>query len=363
MLNGRPTGIPCAKISDYQDSLPTQIDDEYITRGQEQPAGTPSLNSFFHHSIRLYHVMDDVLTRLRKAKTTAYFDLQKASSGSRINRPVSSVNAIISLLNTILQLDGHLLSWHERLPSHLYFSLDSLQSPNSETPFWVQHQTYSLRSRFLGMRMLLHRQTILFLLQPPERRSWPQNGAQNWPPVFSDCNSDTLVGGSTPFRWQGIPSSVETTLTHLSASICVSSAVLQIEAIDMRLPSSVSGEWWDDLLGKLPTKLDPYLQLQAGPNVDQFFSHSVATFNALCILCGAMALHRQDLIAVVPVLPKAHDMIRRGLRIIRRIAAMGVLKAQQSERFLQKLIRAALRQDEKVCVASRQGDGRKGLRP
>lgn len=248
MLCGRPMGIPYGEFSEYQDLLPRQVDDEYIIRGQEQPANTPSVNSFFHHSVRLYHVMSDVLLRLRNAKTTAYFEMTKASSDMRINRPISNINATISLLNTILQLDGHLLSWHEYLPPHLQFFLHSVVPPNPETPLWIQRQIYNLRSRFLGMRMLLHRQTILFLLQPPERRNWPQNGIQEWPPIFSDCNSDTLVGESTPFRWQGVPSSVETTLTHLSASICVSSAILQVKAIDSQ-SSSRYGEWWGDLNG------------------------------------------------------------------------------------------------------------------
>ena len=249
MLYGRPTGIPYGEFSEYQDLLPREVDDEHISRGHEQPVETPSMNSFFRHSVRLYHVMDDVLLRLRNAKTTAYFDIQKASSGVRINRPVSNVNAIISLLNTILQLDGHLLSWHEYLPPHLQFSLHSVVPQNLETPLWIQRQVHQLRSRFLGMRILLHRQTVLFLLQPPERLNWPQNGIQEWPPLFSDCNSDTLVGGSTPFRRQGTPSPVETTLTHLSANICVSSAILQIEAIDRQLSSKLKGEWWWDLNG------------------------------------------------------------------------------------------------------------------
>ena len=242
-------GIPYGEFSEYQDLLPREVDDRYISRGQEQPTDTPSVHSFFLHSVRLYHVMDNVLLRLRNAKTTAYFDIQKASSDIRINRPVSNINAMLSLLNTILQLDGHLLSWHEYLPPHLQFPLHSVDPPNPETPQWIQRQTHSLRSRFLGMRMLLHRQTILFLLQPPERLNWPQNGIQEWPPLFSDCNSDTRVGGSTLFRRQGVPSPVETTLTHLSANICISSAILQIEVIDRKIPSKLNGEWWWDLNG------------------------------------------------------------------------------------------------------------------
>ena len=238
-------GIPYGEFSDYQDLLPRQIDDQYTALGQPQPNDVPSINSFFRHSVRLFHVMDHVLLRLRNAKTTAYFDLQKASGDLKIQTPVSNVNAMMSLLNTILQLDGHLLSWHEYLPSHLQFDVNALTDSKAMVFPWLQRQLHMLRSRFLGMRMLLHRQTILFLLQPSERRNWPQNGIQEWPPLFSDCYSDSLVGGSTPFRRQGVPSPVEAAVTHLSASICVSSAILQIEGIDMYLHSKVTGDWWD----------------------------------------------------------------------------------------------------------------------
>jgi len=53
---------------------------------------------------------------------------------------------------------------------------------------------------------------------------------------------------------------------------------------------------------------------------------------------------------VVPNLPQAHDGIRRGLAIICRIATTGNAKAQQSERFVQKLVRATLRRGGKVSV-------------
>ena len=80
-------------------------------------------------------------------------------------------------------------------------------------------------------------------------------------------------------------------------------------------------------------------------------SHSrLATFNALCILCGATALHRKDRSAVVPDLSRLYDMIGKGLNIIHDIATVGSAKAQQSERFLQQLVRATVKRDEKVCI-------------
>ncbi|KAL8838831.1 MAG: hypothetical protein Q9170_001986 [Blastenia crenularia] len=317
MLYGRPMGIPYGQFSDYQDLLPRQIDDPIIALNQPQPDNMPSINSFFRHSVRLYHVMDNVLLKLRNAKKTAYYDLQKASSDVQIRTPVSNINSLISLFNTILQMDGHLLSWHEYLPPHLHFSLEGLEDIAGENHPWIQRQRHHLRSRFLGMRMLLHRQTVLFLLQPSERRNWPQNGIQEWPPLFSDCYSDTLVGGHTPIRPQGVPSSVETTLTHLSASICVASATLQIEAVEKYLGSRMIGEWWD-------------------------FN---SVFNALCILTGAMALHREDMNVVVPDITRTGSAVRRGFAMIRRVTTnpgLAGTKLRQSERLLGKLGRATV---------------------
>ena len=58
-----------------------------------------------------------------------------------------------------------------------------------------------------------------------------------------------LSAGPRTLDAKGRPRPVETTLTHLSANICVSSAILQIEAIDRQLSSKLKGEWWWDLNG------------------------------------------------------------------------------------------------------------------
>ncbi|KAL8778230.1 MAG: hypothetical protein Q9213_007509 [Squamulea squamosa] len=320
MLYGRPLGIPYGQFSDYQDLLPQQVDDSYIALDRPQPDDIPSINSFFRHSVGLYHVMDNILLKLRNAKKTAYFDLQKGSNDVQIQTPVSNINSLISLFTAILQLDGYLLSWHEHLPRHLQFSLDSQGDVEAENIPWVRRQRHHLRSRFLGMRMLLHRQTVLFLLQPSERRNWPQNGIQEWPPLFSDCYSDTLVGGHTPIRRQGVPSPVETTLTHLSANICVMSATLQIEAVETFLGSGMIGEWLD-------------------------FN---SIFSALCILSGTTALHRQDVNAVVPDTARIDSALRRGFALIRHISTnpgLAGTRLGQSERLLEKLGRATMKSD------------------
>lgn len=62
-----------------------------------------------------------------------------------------------------------------------------------------------------------------------------------------------------------------------------------------------------------------------------------------------MALHRQDLEAVMPDLPRAKDTLRRGLRNMRHIGSSRDVKVRHSATFLQKLTRAALSRHAKVC--------------
>lgn len=77
----------------------------------------------------------------------------------------------------------------------------------------------------------------------------------------------------------------------------------------------------------------------------------IVIFNALCVLCGALALNREDFHVVVSNSTKVRDNIGRGLDMIRHIGSSpGAHKARQSEEFLQKLIRATLRNEESVST-------------
>ncbi len=70
-----------------------------------------------------------------------------------------------------------------------------------------------------------------------------------------------------------------------------------------------------------------------------------------------MALHPQDLVAVIPDLLKARDTIQRGFALIRRMSMKtegANIKIRQSERFLDDLVRATVRQNKKVrCCQNR----------
>jgi hypothetical protein len=246
MVYDRPIGIPYLHMM-HEACLPQSTDDSYISQDQRQPKEVPSVNAFYISSIRLYYAMDEILERLHKANAMGQSDVECGMDSKDDSRQIDCDSNPLPLLTTIVQLDGILLKWHHSLPPFLKFSLDSVKENNSYATFpWLQRQRTILRNRFVGMRILLHRQTVLFLLQPSNDRIWPQNAAYNSSPLFSDISSKPSEIGSTPLHRNVIPSSLEDTIAQHSASICVSSALLQIESIDALRPLKLTGAWWWD---------------------------------------------------------------------------------------------------------------------
>ena len=244
MIYGRPIGIPYGHLSTSPDSFPWPIDDSYILKSQAQPEGQLSVKTFFVHSMRLYYLMDEILERLHKAKGVIDGDLKGFRSKSDGWPLLVDSNSALSYLTIIVQLDGMLLAWHDSLPEQLQFSLDDI-AVNKQHPRWLQRQNIVLRLRFLGMRTLLHRQTVLFLVQP-DKKYWPQNGAQMWPPLYSDTTANMSIGSSVAVRHFSKPSLSEIILARLSAKTCVLAACLQIESIDLYSPMNLTETWWWD---------------------------------------------------------------------------------------------------------------------
>ncbi len=188
--------------------------------------------------------MDEILERLHKVKGIIDADLKGYPSKSEGWPLLVDGSSALSYLTVIIQLDEMLLAWHDSLPEFLRFPLEDV-SVDKQHPLWLQRQTVILRNRFLGMRILLHRQTVLFLIQP-EKNVWPQNGLYMWPPVYSDTTADMSVGGSITVRHLSKPSLSEVTLAHLSAKMCVATALLQIQSIGFYAPLSLTEGWWWD---------------------------------------------------------------------------------------------------------------------
>ncbi len=254
MIYGRPIGIPHVNTPTSQNNLPSAVDDKYIACGESQPEGIPSLNAFFVSSTRLYQVMDDILERLHKVLSAMRPNTEDNMSNNTHYSTLSCAQSPVSQLAAILQQDSLLLNWHDSLEPHLRFSLDSLEGFDDYDPI-IHRQRTVLKNRFLGLRILLHRRTLLFLLQPSETRRWPWNASHKWPPLFLD-NSEESTGNGTvsPGRPQShSPSEIH--LARLSAHICVSSAHLQLEVIDYYRPLKKTGAWWWDFHCRVPSRL------------------------------------------------------------------------------------------------------------
>lgn len=247
MIYGRPIGIPHVRATTMPDSLPQPVDDRHIAAGEGQPDGVPSVNAFFVNSVNLYRVMDEILERLHEALATVRSDTACHVHSDRQNRTARCTCNAVPQLAAILQLDGLLLDWHESLPTYLKFSLDSVKcAVEDDHPVQIQRQRVILKIRFLGLRILLHRQTVLFLLQPRETRRWPRNSSQKWPPLFSDDAGESFRHHCDSPGRAASQSSLETQLAHLSASLCVASAQLQIESVAHYRSLNLTGAWWWD---------------------------------------------------------------------------------------------------------------------
>ena len=244
MIYGRPIGIPYGRFSTSPDSFPWPINDSCIIRHQAQPPRDVSMIAFFVYSIRLHYLMDEVLERLHRAKGVIDADLRGTPSKSLGWPLLVESNSALSYLTVVIQLDGMLLAWHDSLSEELQFSLEDLAA-DKQYPRWLQRQRIILRLRFLGMRNLLHRQTVLFLMQP-YKEIWPQNEAHMWPPLYSDTTMDMSIGGSVAVRHFSKPSLPETTLAHLSAKTCVAAALSQIESIYLYSSQNLTESWWWD---------------------------------------------------------------------------------------------------------------------
>ena len=243
MIYGRPLGVPQVRMLESQHSLPQSVDDKYITLGQAQPDGTPSINAFFANSVNLYRVMDEIIERLHEMTNVQLDATNNLESMQQFG--TSCRCSAVKQLAALLQLDGHLQKFYQSLPTHLKFSLHETDHV-PDCPDEIQRQRVILKIRFLGMRILLHRQTILFLLQPRHNRRWPRTASQKWPPLFSDNAGDALGTCCDSQNRTSVDSPFEAQLAHLSASMCVTSARAQIETIDHFRPFHLTGAWWWD---------------------------------------------------------------------------------------------------------------------
>lgn len=251
MIYGRPISIPHVRASSGQISLPQPIDDKYLILSLPQPDDQPAINAFFVSSTNLYQVMDEIIEHLHQHPTTTRSESGDHAHSDKEPGSVGRGCGAVKQLTSILQLDGLLQRWHACLPWHLKFSLDKVDHDTSDSEIF-QRQRVILKTRFLGMRTLLHRQTIIFLLQDAGKRRWPRNASQRWPPLFLDDAGQPGGSASEDHARKEDHSSFETQLARMSARTCLESAQMQVEMIDYFRQVKLTGAWWWDFHCMIP---------------------------------------------------------------------------------------------------------------
>ncbi|KAL7922734.1 hypothetical protein ACQKWADRAFT_320672 [Trichoderma austrokoningii] len=157
---GRPPtihDIPAIRVG-----LPLAVDDEFLDEASNytQPSNIPSKIVFFNHIVTQCRLLAKVLDTL--------YDNTPSSSGSGAGSSSSSSSAgretrvrikadLPDLLAMSIQLDGELVVWQSLLPPHL--------RTDSDVPGWhFERQRSVLLMRFLHIRLLIHRQTLLYYI-------------------------------------------------------------------------------------------------------------------------------------------------------------------------------------------------------
>ncbi|KAL7944735.1 N-terminal binuclear Zn cluster-containing/DNA binding domain-containing protein [Trichoderma barbatum] len=154
---GRPPtihDIPAIRVG-----LPLAVDDEFLNEASNytQPSNVPSKIEYFNHIVTQCRLLAKVLDTL--------YDNTPSSSGSAGGSSTSSSAGretrvrikidLPDLLAMSIQLDGELVMWQSMLPPHL--------RADSDVPDWhFERQRSVLLMRFLHIRLLIHRQTLLY---------------------------------------------------------------------------------------------------------------------------------------------------------------------------------------------------------
>lgn len=151
MKFGRPPSIILSNALEV--GLPLEVDDQYIVDSApapRQPGGRPSRTSLFVQTIKLSFVIDNILDKL-------YLRRDKSRSSSE---QLTVTNDEHATLGNILLLDGHLQTWWDKVPLHLKVA------PETSDGIDGQRQRNVIYLRYLQMRLLLQRPSLMLLAKP-----------------------------------------------------------------------------------------------------------------------------------------------------------------------------------------------------
>jgi hypothetical protein len=194
MTLGLPTVI--SRVDAHAVPLPACIDDVYLSslpsQDNHQPLGMISQKEFFVQSLKLYVIMEDILSAMYSGEDSispvTQSDLTSTERLSRID------------FNTLLQIEASLQNWYAALPDMLK-AKDCAAEDNTEPILTRQATILQLRSvkpdtaesqmtkltrsfRFLHIKIMLSRPILSLLLTPDVRiRAFSLVRADNWLPL------------------------------------------------------------------------------------------------------------------------------------------------------------------------------------
>jgi hypothetical protein len=149
MIYGRPVAIPRDHLQ-YCD-IPAAVDDRFTVEGQDQPSDLLSGNAFFVANITLYLVIDDILSRLYRGRSSSK---RPGTAPSKLGLQFPFIHlplepesdTPLAYLSAVVELEKELMEWYASLPDLLKFSLDNVQPDTRGDPA-LQRQRNILHAR------------------------------------------------------------------------------------------------------------------------------------------------------------------------------------------------------------------------
>ncbi|OQV08352.1 Fungal specific transcription factor domain-containing protein [Cladophialophora immunda] len=192
---GRPTAIP----STFGVSLPSNLDDEYITEEGclEQPEHVRPKTTVFIKSVAFCSIMKDVLY-------TLYSPLNGSGhqQSGKVSPPPEFKDAV--------SLDKSLVEWFRGLPEYLKVgALDEMEE--------FRRTRNILLARFLNLRVLIHR---------PFASLWQQSSAVAEPVYLAPLDNS---------------------LHAMCVTVCKSAAIQLVNVISNNYYQGLSSAWWTDM--------------------------------------------------------------------------------------------------------------------
>lgn len=189
MKFGRPPSIRATDGSDIQ--LPLDVDDQYITDESllpRQPACRPSMTAFFTQTIKLAHIIDNILRDL-------YSTNKKAPRPTGADSPVALGTNLSHVLSNAVDLDGQLQSWWQEMPGHLRHQPGVADGPDFQRQRTVMLIRWGPYACPLTLHMLIWAQISPYPHSSPTATTthiYPPAHRRRFPPGCHDCRLSNM---------------------------------------------------------------------------------------------------------------------------------------------------------------------------